>query len=163
MRILAGFLSPSSGKVIFRSSGQAIASSCIYSHTTIAAPYAVPILDFTLKENFELICRFKEIDAVKYTTLLEVLEWKDTKDKPLRHFSSGMLQKASVGMALLLNRGMVFLDEPTSFLDDQAKAWFKQIVGEYRRKALIIIASNDISDFYQCTEVIPVKKHQSNS
>lgn len=156
IKILSGFLSYSEGQIVYKDKGSNISRHDIYKHTGIAAPYSSALSDFTLRENFELISKFKKTNA-SYTMLLELLEWKDPREKQLRHFSSGMLQRTNVCLSLIFESSLVLLDEPTSYLDEASKRWFSNLVDRYKKDRLLIIASNEASDFYHCEEVVSVK------
>lgn len=156
IKILSGFLSFSEGQIIYKDEGKNIDRNDLYQHTSIAAPYSSSLSDFTLKENFELISKFKKTNAT-YSMLLELLQWKDPRDKQLRHFSSGMLQRANVCLSLIFDSSLVLLDEPTSYLDEASKLWFRNLIDRYKKDRLLIIASNEPSDFFHCEEVVAVK------
>lgn len=156
IKILSGFLSYSEGTVSYLHQGNEIKRKDIFNHTSIAAPYSSALADFTLRENFEIIAKFKKTN-INYKSLLELLEWKDPKEKQLRNFSSGMLQRTNVCLSLIFDSALVLLDEPTSYLDEKAKEWFNNLVSHFKKDRMIIIASNEITDFFHCAEVVAIK------
>ena len=63
-------------------------------------------------------------------------------------YSSGMKQRLKYATALLKNPGFLFLDEPTSNLDDDGKQIVFDIIKEYKPQSIVIIATNDKEDLY---------------
>lgn len=156
IKLLSGFLSPSYGKISYLKNTQQIKRDLVYRHIAIAAAYAIPFTDMNLNENFSIVHKFKGTRGMNYGQYLKTLEWKDPKEKFLSQFSSGMLQRVNVSLALVSDADVVFLDEPTSYLDEQSKIWFYNLLNHYRKNKLIIIASNDEDDFQFCEQVIRV-------
>jgi ABC-type multidrug transport system ATPase subunit len=129
--------------------------SVIYRHLSIASPYTSLIEDFSLEENFKFYKNFKTLQKeVTYKQLLSILQWKDPVDKPFAKFSSGMKQKATLIFAFLSDSPFLLLDEPTSFLDLNAREWYKENFLLFNTYKTVIIASNDVNDFINATESI---------
>ena len=66
-----------------------------------------------------------------------------------------MRQKLKLGFALLSERPVLLLDEPTTNFDEQAKQWFFNRLNDQRHK-LIIIASNELREIEFCSEKIAI-------
>jgi ABC-type multidrug transport system ATPase subunit len=66
-----------------------------------------------------------------------------------------MRQKIKLGFALLSERPVLLLDEPTTNFDEQAKQWFFNRLNDQRHK-LIIIASNELNEIEFCSEKISI-------
>ena len=58
-----------------------------------------------------------------------------------------MKQKLKLGLTLFTNKTCLILDEPTSNLDEKTKLWFKNVLDKNKSGKVIIIASNEESDF----------------
>lgn len=58
-----------------------------------------------------------------------------------------MKQRLKLGLAILADSSVLFLDEPISNLDDRAKLWCKQLLQNHCKDRLVIIASNEPEDF----------------
>jgi ABC-type multidrug transport system ATPase subunit len=157
MKMLCGFLSPSGGSISYSKADKIITRNQIFKSISIAAPYATIVQDFTLKENFEFISKFKTIDSsIDYKNLISLLEWKDPKEKLISQFSSGMQQKVNVCFAFIAQSDLLFLDEPTSFMDAHARIWYKKMYENYTMDRTTIIASNDDFDFKKEAITIPL-------
>jgi len=73
------------------------------------------------------------------------------------HFSSGMNQRLELSLAMLSDAELVILDEPTSFLDDESKEWWADLLKKHTQNKTVIIASNDKFDLDQADEIIYIK------
>ena len=65
-----------------------------------------------------------------------------------------MKQKIQLALALMSDTPFLLLDEPTSFLDLNAKSWFSNLLLENKKNRIVVIASNDGFDLGLCDEVV---------
>ena len=68
--------------------------------------------------------------------------------------SSGQAQRLNLALAILSESPMLLLDEPTSYLDENSKKWFHNLLKEHRQNRCVILASNDMTDFESVDRVI---------
>jgi ATPase subunit of ABC transporter with duplicated ATPase domains len=68
-----------------------------------------------------------------------------------------MHQRLQLALAVLSKTELLLLDEPTSFLDVDAKKWFYFLLEKYRGKRTIIIASNDQDDLLICDTIKEIR------
>lgn len=79
--------------------------------------------------------------------LLERVGLADAADKPLRHYSKGMLQRAGLAQAILNEPDLIFLDEPTSGLDPIAHADICNLILDLKAQGkTIFVSSHQLSD-----------------
>lgn len=155
IKIISGYLTPSSGNVIYKSSGSSIERDQVYKHLSISAPYLEIDLDFTLKEQLAFYRKFKAlISSYDQEVILNKVGLSAHLNKPIRQFSSGMQQRVQLILSLFSDVDCILLDEPTSFLDKKGKAWFYETVRSIKKGKTIIIASNDDEDIAICEEVL---------
>jgi len=82
--------------------------------------------------------------------LFEMLNLENAKDRPLREFSKGMLQRVGVAQAILHNPELVIMDEPMSGLDPIGRIQIKEIVRMLKKQGrTIFFASHILSDVEQ--------------
>ena len=62
---------------------------------------------------------------------------------------------------MLSESPILFLDEPQSNLDNQAKDWYQNLMQQYTKDKLVIIASNEIEDFKMVDEIISLQPKQN--
>ncbi len=154
MQLLAGFLSPSEGTLLYKNDNVAIAREDVFRYITLAAPYVGVLEEFTLLEVLKFQSQFKpyqqNLTPVQIVDILQLA--KTATQKPLKYFSSGMKQRVKLALAILADTPLLLLDEPTITLDVQGAAWFQRLLATYRQpNRTLIIASNVEADFEQCT------------
>ena len=157
IKLISGFLSPSTGKVLFKSAGNIILPRNFHEYFVWVAPYTDLIQEFTLEEMLMFHKKFKPMpENLDVKSFLEYLEWNNTGDKQIRFFSSGMKQKLQLALALLSETPVLLLDEPTSYLDEAAKNWFAQRLRQNSENRITIISSNDRFDLDLCQNIFDV-------
>lgn len=76
--------------------------------------------------------------------LLERVGLSDFRDKFLRTFSKGMLQRIGLAQALLNKPRLVFLDEPTSGLDPVGRRLVRDIIHELRAQGTCVFLNSHL-------------------
>jgi ABC-2 type transport system ATP-binding protein len=71
--------------------------------------------------------------------LLERFELADRADEKITGFSGGMAQRLKIGRALMHDPAILFLDEPTTGLDPQARRAMWELLTELNQKGLTIL------------------------
>ncbi len=152
LQLIAQFTLPNSGTVEMTGIDPELA----YSHITYAAPYVELIEEYTLPEHLDILVKNKYLPASVTLELLEdFIDLQPGRFKLIKNYSSGMRQKIKLGFALLSDRSVLLLDEPTTNFDEQAKNWFF-IRLEQQRHKLIIVASNEAREIEFCKEKIDI-------
>ncbi len=153
LQLIAQFTLPNTGTV--EMSG--IDPEFVYSQLTYAAPYVELIEEYTLSEHLEILQKNNYLPASITLDILEdFIDLQPGKFKLIKNYSSGMRQKIKLGFALLSERPVLLLDEPTTNFDEQAKNWFFNRLEQQRHK-LIIIASNEAREIEFCQEKIAIQ------
>jgi len=95
--------------------------------------------------------------------LLELVGLAQHRDKRLRDFSKGMLQRIGLAQALLNDPEIIFLDEPTSGLDPVGRRAVRDIIREQReRGATVFLNSHLLSEVeITCDRVAFIKNGQT--
>lgn len=154
LQLLAQFTLPNTGTV--EMSG--VDPDLVYSHITYAAPYVELIEEYTLAEHLEILSKNNYLpSSITLKTLERFIDLQPGRYKLIKNYSSGMRQKIKLGFALLSERPVLLLDEPTTNFDEQAKNWFFERLEEQRNK-LIIIASNEAREINFCQEKISIQE-----
>jgi ABC-type multidrug transport system ATPase subunit len=149
MKMIAGHLTPSKGKVVFLDQQNlAIDGDIIYRSISYAAPYIELIEEFTLTEILNFHQKFKPfISNIDTASIIEILGFEKSKHKEIRFFSSGMKQRLKLVLAICSDSPILLLDEPTTNLDAQGVAWYKTLLQQYVSNRLLIIATNVPEDY----------------
>jgi ABC-type multidrug transport system ATPase subunit len=65
-----------------------------------------------------------------------------------------MKQRLKLGLAFYTDTPLLLLDEPTSNLDAQNIAWYKDEISKQLGKRLLIVASNQPEEYEFCKHII---------
>jgi len=102
----------------------------------------------TAREFLELHGQLYEMEIHDLYTradeLIERVGLSDFRDKPLRTFSKGMLQRIGLAQALLNRPALVFLDEPTSGLDPVGRRLVRDIIHELREDGTSVFLNSHL-------------------
>ena len=144
LNLLCGNTTPTSGNLSFEIDNHSIGVDNIYQHVSFAAPYLDLYEDLTLKESIKLHSSFKSFyNSYSIPDIINILKLEKNTNKQLKDFSSGMLQRVKLGLAILSKTPFLFLDEPTINLDSKNIEWYQSLIDQHKSNRLIIIASNN--------------------
>ncbi|UOF02938.1 ABC transporter ATP-binding protein [Bdellovibrio reynosensis] len=93
-------------------------------------------------------------------TALKKVDLLEAKDRRLRTYSKGMLQRIGIAQAILTNPDLIILDEPMSGLDPDGRALVKDILREEQKRGVsIFFSSHLLQDMEElCTHLVVVNK-----
>ena len=163
VKIIAGILGASKGKIVHKLNNKEIAEELLHDHIGFVSPYLVLYEEFSTYENLKL---FAEIRGVKFNKervdyLLNKFLLYKRKDDLLKTYSSGMKQRVKFIFALMHSPQLIILDEPTSNLDDEGKNSVYELVKEEGQKKIVLIASNEKHDLELCNEIVYLEKYKN--
>jgi ABC-type multidrug transport system ATPase subunit len=162
IQVLCGYTPPTSGEVSYRIGGVEIDSDKIFKHISIAAPYMDLIEEFTLREQIEFHFQLKTVrDKLTATELIELMYLEKSSHKPIGNFSSGMKQRVKLGLAFYSQCDIIFLDEPGTNLDKNAFEWYLKELSKVPQQTLIIVASNNTSEYPATAQIINIFDYKS--
>ena len=146
LKILAGVMKPTDGKITVNINNQDINIDNFYKYFGFVAPYLNLYEEFNPIEHLRVICKMRNIKfsneiAMNY---LAQFNLQEHYLKPIKAFSSGMKQRMKMILAILNHPSILFLDEPFSNLDEEGISNFEKIIDDFHnRDNVIFIASND--------------------
>ncbi|TAH22457.1 MAG: ATP-binding cassette domain-containing protein [Cytophagales bacterium] len=153
LKALAGVMPITQGEICYLSDGKKISAENWFKYLAIASPYLELIEEFSLQETIDFYINFKKIYVTR-NELIEKLGFQKNKHKAIKFFSSGMKQKLKLGLAMYSEAKILFLDEPTSNLDEKNTAWYLENIKEVIKDKITFICSNQPNEYYFCNEVI---------
>ncbi|OWY24099.1 ABC transporter ATP-binding protein [Sphingobacteriales bacterium UPWRP_1] len=157
LQIIAGCLSPSSGKIRYAVSGTETDVLSVYPFLSLAAPYLELIEEFSLLEMVQFHEKLKPFtNRLTSQQAIDRMELSHARNKQLRFFSSGMKQRVKLGLALLSDTPAVLLDEPTTNLDAKAVDWYLNLVNSNTSQRLIVVASNQPQEYGFCSHLLHI-------
>lgn len=91
--------------------------------------------------------------------LLELVDLKDVKNKKLKTYSGGMLQRIGIAQALLNEADILILDEPTAGLDPKERVRFRNIISSLGKKRIVLLSTHIVSDIEYIADCILMMKN----
>jgi heme exporter protein A len=163
VKIIAGIIGSSKGKIIHKLNDIEISEEKLHNHIGFVAPYLVLYEEFSTYENLNLFAEIRGInfnkDRVDY--LLHKFLLFPRKDDLLKTYSSGMKQRVKFIFSLMHLPQLVILDEPTSNLDDEGKNSVYELIKEEGQKNIVLIASNEKHDLELCGDIVYLEKFKN--
>jgi ABC-2 type transport system ATP-binding protein len=97
-----------------------------------------------LRLHGELYGMSAERRRQKIPELLDLVGLTPFKDKQLRMYSKGMLQRIGLAQALINDPALVFLDEPTSGLDPVGRRLVRDIIRDLRSRGTTVFLNSHL-------------------
>ena len=147
LRILATRVRPTSGRVL--ALGKDLAASAAEIRRTIGVVFHEPCLrtDLTLDQNLRFFASLypERVDPARIDSLVERVGLDTRQHDPVRSFSRGMLQRATLVRSLLHDPRIWLLDEPFTGLDPQGQVLLEALIGEeHDRGRTVVMVSHDV-------------------
>lgn len=98
----------------------------------------------------------KRIDEV-----LDLVALQEVKDKKMRKFSGGMIQRVGIAQAILAHPKVLILDEPTAGLDPKERARFRHLLSDLARDRIVLISTHIVSDIESIANEIVMIRNQT--
>lgn len=158
VRILSSLIRPASGEVIYQNNGQKIKDEEKYKYIGLTGPYLELYEDLTARENLSFFAGMrgvKNFPAVM-DELMTQLGLQGREDDTVKTYSSGMKQRLKYVFALLGNPKILFVDEPRSNLDEKGIEKITAILSEFKKKGILVIATNDKDDLSIADQIVSV-------
>ncbi len=168
LQVIAGAVLHSEGEINYNQqdtgSGvpvktNAISSNDAYKNISIATPYLELIEEMTSTELLNFHSTFKSF-IKPVPEMLAAVSLQNAANKQIRYFSSGMKQRLKMAQAFFSNTSVLLLDEPTTNLDADGIALYKQLIGDYTNNRLVIVSSNDEQEYDFCEEVVSINNYK---
>lgn len=143
--LLLQTLHPSKGKIEYSRDSKVMNDSEVRACTSLVSPYLNLYDNLSAEENllfFSTVSGFN-ITGKEINQLLQRVGLDGRGPDLVGSYSSGMKQRLKYAVALLSKPAFLFLDEPTSNLDEAGKKIVVDVIEEYRAHTIIIIATNE--------------------
>ncbi|RKY93952.1 MAG: ABC transporter ATP-binding protein [Ignavibacteriae bacterium] len=163
VKIIAGLLSPTKGKIIHKNSDKEIIPEKLHDHIGFVSPYLVLYEEFSAWENLEIFAHIRgiELDKERVKKLLEEFLIYNRRNDLVKTYSSGMKQRLKFVFALMHLPEVLIFDEPTSNLDEEGKKVVYDIIKDEGKNRIVIIASNEKNDLEYCDDVLYLEKYKA--
>lgn len=156
LKVLLSLLVPTRGTVEYLEDGKKMEDTAIRNAISFISPYLNLYDHLTAEENLTFFTTVagNHITGKEINQLLERVGLEGRGMDFVSGYSSGMKQRLKYAVGLLNHPKFLFLDEPTSNLDDIGKKMVFDLVDEYRDKAIILIATNEKEEYSLAKEIV---------
>ena len=158
LKIISGFLSPTEGVINYSQGSTEVNRDEVFHYVSIWGPYVSLLRELKVEEMVQYYLNHKSIKD--NLTVKDIIKIWDVDVKPsqlIKALSSGQAQRLGLVLAILTTCPILILDEPTSFLDENSKKWFFNLLHSNLQDKVVIIASNDEGDFLTDSILIDMK------
>ncbi len=162
VKMLAGLISPTKGKIKHYLNGELIPEEKVYNHLGFVSPYLVLYDEFTALENLYYFSKIRGINFNKNYAheLLKTVNLYERRNDYVKTYSSGMKQRLKYCFALIHKPSLLILDEPISNLDNSGKEIVYNFINDYGKDNLVVVASNEDADLNLCKYIIELEKYK---
>jgi len=152
IEMMEGIIKPTSGEITY--SGRTIDNQ--YRHEVGIQFQHTAIQDFlTVKETLEMFSKFFN-KTIPVKELIETCSLESILNRDTRKLSGGQRQRLLLALAILNDPKIVFLDEPTTGLDPQARRNFWELVNRIKKQNKTILLTTHYMDEAEslCDEIV---------
>lgn len=149
IRILSGFLNPATGEVSITEDGKTFGPRHCFHVIGMCTPEMRLYEELTGWENLDFFARLRGIkdapDRLKEALSFAGLEL--ARHRRVKVYSSGMKQRLKLLLAFFHAPPILYLDEPSSNLDEDGIKVVSEIIRRQREQGITVIATNDSSEY----------------
>lgn len=167
LKMLAGVLMPTKGSIAYTIDQLIIKHEDVQPHIGYAAPYLELYAELTAVEHLQFVAELKgkrlgADEAIAILASLGLDEGVAQSERHVKQYSSGMQQRVKLALAFALAPRFIFLDEPSSNLDQAGiNKLFEHIHKAASENAIVIIATNDPKETELATQLLVLEKYHA--
>ncbi len=152
LKTIGGLLSPTEGHLCYHHNSRTIKPDELYRYTAFAAPWMDLPEDLTVKELYDFYLKLKTWPGTYADRNIPASAMlTDSLNKKVGALSSGKKQRLKLCLAIGSTAPLLLLDEPCSHLDQQGKAFYREMIAGFTTGRTVIVCSNhDEDEIYHC-------------
>lgn len=138
MQIIYGLIQASEGEL--RIDGNQVFDA--HRIFALTSPYMELPVEFSIRELHDLYLKTGKI-STPLTAFLEYSAFSSVQsERPVKLFSSGMLQRLKTALCLCSDAPVLLLDEPLSNMDREGEIWYKNCLANIQDRICIVAGNN---------------------
>jgi heme exporter protein A len=148
LKVLCGLIAPTKGEVIISFEGKKLSREEQRNLLGLVMPDLELYGELTAFENLLFLSRIGGHSGERriIQEKIDRVGLGERQDDLVSSFSSGMKQRLKYAFALLNDPRILFLDEPKANLDQEGISLVDQVIESQKKKAIVVIATNEQSD-----------------
>lgn len=155
LKIIAKIIRPDSGSVSYKFKNINNIDNYFFNSISFISPELYLYKELTAMENIELaLGRHRDSLNLYCEELISNLKLENDLCKLVKYYSSGMLQKLKLVIALSKQSQILIFDEPTTNLDNESQNIFLNLIKKTINEKIIIIAGNQTNEINFCERKI---------
>ena len=145
LKVLTGLVIPNSGKVEFTKDGSVLNREQVRPLIAYVTPEMNLYEELSGLENLRFFLQVsgRSKTAQEYESALEQAGLKGRGDDFVKGYSSGMKMRLKYALAILLEPHILFLDEPTTNLDNTGRGMVYAMMKKQVENNILIYATNE--------------------
>lgn len=163
LRILATLLAPSSGSVRVGKWDPTSLSERVEVRRRLGyLPQELGLYPrFTVFEFVDYLAILKELKEPKQRhrrvqAALDAVDLGDVAGRKLRTLSGGMRRRVGIAQAIVADPDLLLLDEPTTGLDPQQRARFRELVADLGQRHTVLLSTHLVEDVAAVCQAVVV-------
>lgn len=148
MRILTGYLTPSSGRVTFL--GKEVAQNPLFLRENLGyLPETNPLYpELRVREYLNWVAQVKKVKnySKEVDKILTSCGLKEVQKRLIKHLSKGYKQRVGLAQALIGDPKLLILDEPTVGLDPRQVREIRGLIQELGQEKTILLSTHILSE-----------------
>ncbi len=157
MRMIAGLLTASSGKVLINGELQTPENNKLKNTIGLLPEHAPLYPEMSVKDYLKFVLKLhNKFNPSELDRLLSDLQLGEVSDRLIGHLSRGYRQRVGLAQAMIYDPEIIIMDEPTTGLDPQSVAQWREWIKNLTPKKTIIFSSHVLSEVEQLCDDITV-------
>jgi len=148
LMVLLGLLEPSRGQVSYWADGSRLSADEFRRRCLLVAPYQSLYDQLTAEENLKFFASLRDLSPTgkELSEVLARVGLEGRGDDRVDEYSSGMKQRLKLALVLALRPVFLFLDEPSTNLDESGKLVMRQVINDVRAQSVLVVATNEADE-----------------
>ena len=163
MRMIAGFISPTSGKASI--CGHDVESDSLAAKACLGyLPEGAPLYgEMTVRQFLEFIAALRKLEGAKLRErldyVIERLQLQGVLEQSIETLSKGFRRRVGLAQAVIHDPPVLILDEPTDGLDPNQKHEVRGLINAISKDKIIVISTHILEEVDAvCTRAIIIAK-----